>query len=155
MTAAISYSLFDGAQGPQTVACALSVINDLVQASRWKLPQFIEALTQRSLLTFLAHDNSEIIGYAIFSLVAPEAHLVNIALAPKYQQQGIGSSFFNYSLEALRQKEVSECWLEVRESNMPARNFYKKANFVEVQKRKDFYEEPKEDAWLMVAKLIS
>ena len=136
-----------------TVANTLNIINELSQASRWKLQQFTEALNQKSLLTFLAEEQSNIIGYAIFSVVPPEAHLVNIAVAPKYHKQGIGSSFFKFSLEALQQNHITECWLEVRQSNLRARDFYKKANFSDVQIRKDFYEEPREDACLMMAKL--
>ena len=138
-----------------SVAETLSVINELTRASRWKSPQFAEALKQSSLSTFVAKVQSEIIGYAIFSVVPPEAHLVNIAIAPTFQRQGVGISFLSFCLSILQQKAINECWLEVRESNLVARNFYKKANFSDVQIRKDFYDEPKEDAWLMMAKLES
>ena len=118
-----------------------------------QLSQFTEALKQSSLSTFIAKEQSEIIGYAIFSVVPPEAHLVNVAIAPKCQRQGVGSSFLPFCLSILQQKNISECWLEVRESNLAARNLYKKSNFSDVQIRKSFYEEPKEDACLMMVKL--
>lgn len=153
MKSEFRYSLFQRRGDFTTTVLALAEINNLTRASRWKPPQFSEALKHDSFLTFLAKNESEIIGYAIFSVVPPEAHLVNLAVSPKYQNQGVGRSFFEFSLSTLKQRQICECWLEVRSSNVLARNFYNKANFKEVQIRKDFYQEPQEDALLMMAML--
>jgi len=52
-------------------------------------------------------------------------------------------------MEEGRSRGVVEFFLEVRESNTPARGLYTKLGFEEIGLRKNYYEEPREHAVLM------
>jgi len=45
--------------------------------------------------------------------------------------------------------KIKTVWLEVRESNTEAQNFYRLNGFVQVQKRINFYIQPPENALVM------
>ena len=51
-----------------------------------------------------------------------------------------------YNLDKIKTKDI---FLEVRESNKVAINFYKKNNFKEISIRKNYYSEPTENAIIM------
>ena len=82
-------------------------------------------------------------------IVLPEADLLNIGVLPSFQKQGIGLQLLNCFFKECESKNVCSIWLEVRESNVNARDFYKRNCFIEIQKRPGFYSNPSEDAVLM------
>ena len=51
-------------------------------------------------------------------------------------------------MDKLKEKGIQTLWLEVRESN-PARFLYEKLGFSQVGRRRNFYENPREDAFIM------
>ena len=50
----------------------------------------------------------------------------------------------------LGERQIERIVLEVRVSNRPAIELYKKFGFVNVGTRKNFYQKPTEDAWIMI-----
>ncbi len=84
-------------------------------------------------------DDAEIRGYGIVSYAAEEAHILKLAVDPKYYRQGLGQKILEYLLRMAKLHGASEVYLEVRQSNTPAIQLYKKFNFVEVGLRKDYY----------------
>ena len=59
----------------------------------------------------------EIAGFAIYSPIKPEAHLLNIAVAEKFQKQGAGALLLNSIIEQCKVMSISDIYLEVRISN--------------------------------------
>jgi ribosomal-protein-alanine N-acetyltransferase len=89
--------------------------------------------------------------------VASEADVLNIGVLKSFQKQGIGQMLLKELLLEAERLKIPSIWLEVRESNLNAQTFYKRNEFIEIQKRKSFYSNPAEDAVLMrldVNKLI-
>lgn len=86
-------------------------------------------------------------------IVLPEADIMNIGVLPSFQKQGIGWRLLDSFFKECERKDVSNIWLEVRESNVQARDFYRRNRFIEVQKRPGFYSNPTEDAVLLKRKL--
>jgi ribosomal-protein-alanine N-acetyltransferase len=69
-----------------------------------------------------------------------------------FRKQGIAANLVTYILEKLKNK-VKTCYLEVRVSNLPAINLYKKFGFKICNLRKNYYLLPKEDALIMKLEL--
>jgi len=67
----------------------------------------------------------------------------------KYQKKGIGSLLLNEFLMNADKLKIKTVWLEVRESNTEAQNFYRLNGFVQVRKRINFYIQPLENALVM------
>jgi [ribosomal protein S18]-alanine N-acetyltransferase len=90
-----------------------------------------------------------ILGFAIASLLPPEAELETIAVAPESQRLGLGKRIFRALAAELKTAVVSEVVLEVRASNRPALAFYGTLGFVRTGLRPAYYADPIEDAVLM------
>ena len=98
---------------------------------------------------FIAKDGENVLGYVSFTKILDEIQIVNVATAPEHRKMGVGKSLISYLLDFAKENEVSKLFLEVRESNEPAINLYKRFGFYEVGISKNHYKEPTENAILM------
>jgi [ribosomal protein S18]-alanine N-acetyltransferase len=88
-------------------------------------------------------------GFAIASLLPPEAELETIAVAPEQQRRGVGRELLKSLAETLRPRGVRSLLLEVRASNEAALRLYQQAGFLTAGRRPGYYSDPSEDALLM------
>ena len=105
----------------------------------------------------LVYENDqEMLGYAVLSIAAGEAHILNICILPEKQHQGLGRDLLNYLMELAREKQVETMFLEVRFSNEPAKRLYDRVGFNELGIRKDYYpaKEGREDALVLAMNLL-
>ncbi|MDD4320917.1 MAG: ribosomal protein S18-alanine N-acetyltransferase [Acidaminococcaceae bacterium] len=93
--------------------------------------------------------NEQIIGYAGYWLVAGEAQVVRVAVASKFQGQGLGDLLVADMIERAMDEGALAMSLEVRESNKPARKVYEKNGFVESGIRPNYYQDDHENAVIM------
>ena len=123
----------------------------------WSEQSFREMLASSQAVFLVAEAASEgsspeamhCLGYAGAVFAGEQADVTNIAVRGENKQQGIGVILLQTLLEELQTREVREVFLEVRESNTPARALYQKAGFAPVGRRKQYYTDPDEDAILM------
>lgn len=107
-------------------------------------------------------DKEEIAGYSMSRIefgfsnfgfnLARKGHLISIAVLEEYRRMGIASALLKTTIERLKRKKVDELYLEVRVSNIPAINLYKKFGFVETNRIYSYYSDG-EDAYVMTVKL--
>jgi len=90
-----------------------------------------------------------VIGFAVASLLPPEAELETMAVARESQRRGVAGRLFRALVEELRAAEVSDLNLEVRASNGAAIGFYRAQGFAETGRRPRYYADPEEDAILL------
>ncbi len=143
---------FDLSKPRPELAETLYQINLATKATRWGMAEFESLYNKDTLDLNLVQINNQIAGFAVFSVAHPETYLVNLAVLPEVQRQGLGRILMEYSLERQQSKGFSECWLEVRDSNHKAQSFYSSLGFEFVAKRKDFYQQPAEDGQTWVKK---
>jgi ribosomal-protein-alanine N-acetyltransferase len=87
-----------------------------------------------------------VVGFlASRTLVEGEREILNLAVAPEFRRQGIA----RHLCEALIVEFFGTVFLEVRESNEPARNLYLSLGFHELGRRPGYYETPLEAAIVM------
>ncbi len=89
------------------------------------------------ILTF--EDDNLIKGFLLYSEIYDRIEINQIEVLTKYQQNHIASSLMEYLINITREKQLSNITLEVKENNYKAINLYHKYNFVEVAKRKGYY----------------
>ena len=92
-------------------------------------------------------------GFLILSTVLDEAEIIEVAVSENLRRCGLGSELMNEVFDWCQKNGISQIFLEVRESNFPARAYYKKFGFVEDGVRKNYYRDPVENAVLMSKKL--
>ncbi len=98
-----------------------------------------------------------VIGYAILSIAAGEAHILNLCVDPHFRSHGYGERLLDEILLKARAASVREIFLEVRPSNATALALYRKKGFHQVANRPAYYQAHKgrEDAAVLVKKLSS
>ena len=109
------------------------------------------AFTKESTENLIKEDNSFIYTYLIDEKVCGYLMVLDsidvyeilaIATIEEYRNNGIAQEL----LDKIKTKDI---FLEVRESNQMAINFYKKNKFKEISVRKNYYSEPNENAIIM------
>lgn len=89
-----------------------------------------------------------VVGYAILSVAAGEAHILNLCVDPSYRHLHYGENLLDEILRRARRAEVNEIFLEVRPSNAAALALYKKKGFHKITRRPAYYQakDGREDA---------
>lgn len=82
--------------------------------------------------------NNEIIGYLNYSIIYDKAELNYIYVSEKYRKKGIGEKMIQYLLSEC--ELCNNITLEVKKTNIPAINLYKKYGFIECAIRKNYYQ---------------
>lgn len=116
----------------------------------WSENAFEQALGNPNALIFAAVRGGEVVGFLNGSYVLDEAELLNIAVSEKSRKSGIAGMLVTAFEDELRKLGVKTVYLEVRESNTPARKLYEKHGFKQNGLRKNYYSSPAENAVLMV-----
>jgi len=92
-----------------------------------------------------------VLGYGGFWLVVDEAHVSTIATAPPWRGHGLGELLLLAMIEKGLGLGAHIVTLEVRISNIVAQNLYRKYGFIVVGRRKRYYRDNGEDAFIMTA----
>jgi [ribosomal protein S18]-alanine N-acetyltransferase len=91
-----------------------------------------------------------IVAYGAYRVVAGEMHVLNLAVAPEHRRLGLGSFLLARVLEQGSRHRAERVLLEVRRSNTAAQALYERFGFVTLAARRDYYQEPREDALVLV-----
>lgn len=115
----------------------------------WSEHTFRQALDSPDTAILLAEgEDGALLGYAVLYTVLDEGNLDNIAVAPECRRQGVADALLS-ALAGYAREHLERLMLEVRASNAPALALYRKHGFAEVGLRKNYYQNPREDAILM------
>lgn len=101
-------------------------------------------------MCFTATDDSGIVGYIVGTKIPPEGEIYRIAVREDKRQRGIGYRLLSFGLKSEIGSGVETVFLEVREKNIPARALYKSYGFSEIGIRKNYYQNPTDNAVIMV-----
>lgn len=123
-------------------------IENAVFDDAWSHQSFAELMSGDKCHFYLAEVDGVIAGYVGIMVVLDEFHLLNFAVLPEYQSQGIGGELMTEILLLAKKADVQGITLECRASNHRAISFYESIGFDLVGHRKGYYEN-KEDAAIM------
>lgn len=98
---------------------------------------------------FVYEASGEVKGYAVLRILGDEGELQRIAVSPDMRRQGIARKLMDAMTALSRRRCVTAIALEVRESNVGARNLYESYGFKQEAVRKGYYHNPVEDAVIM------
>ena len=123
-------------------------IDDVFEIDRLSVPipwskNSIEEEMNNMLANFIvAKEDAKIVGFAMCWYIMDECHIGNIAVHPDYRKKGIATSLLNELLKGCNEHGTKSILLEVRVSNIPAQELYKKLGFEELVIRKQYYKNP-------------
>ncbi len=139
---------------PADLDSVMEIAQSLKDAPHWTRAAFLAALDAEGTpprIAMAAADaqTGAALGFAMASLMAPEAELETIAVAVEGQRRGVGRRLFTALAGELSAAGVVDVLLEVRASNGSALAFYRSLGFVETGRRPHYYADPAEDAFLL------
>lgn len=99
----------------------------------------------------VAESGGSIVGYGIVAMGAGEAHVLNLCVAEGVRGRGIGRRMLQLLIERSVQAGMQDVFLEVRPTNPHAIALYQSVGFVEVGRRRGYYqaEVGREDALVL------
>ncbi len=125
-----------------------------VFSDAWTSTGIYETFCQNQAFVAVAECDGEITGYCIIYYVMDEGEIARIAVDEKVRRQGVGRGLLDFVCECCKIKNVYRLLLDVRESNESARRFYRQYGFTVDGVRKNFYDQPKENAVLMSKNIL-
>ena len=94
----------------------------------------------------VAEIEDRIVGFLVtHRLAVDELEILNLAVAPSNRRKGVAKALVSASLEHV----CGSVFLEVRESNLAARQLYESIGFKEVNRRPQYYSDSQEAAIVM------
>jgi len=137
---------------PADLDRVLAIAANLPTAPHWPRSAYQAALAPEAAprrTALVAEDAGFVEGFAVASLLPPQAELELIAVAAAAQRRGMASQLFLALAAELRAAQLAEIILEVRPSNQPALDFYRRMGLLVSGHRTRYYQNPEEDAILM------
>ena len=110
------------------------------EAAQWKVADYLEQDFR------VAVEGDSVVGFVVLrDVAADEREVLNLAVGLNFRRRGVARELLRSSLRGF----VGTVFLEVRESNTGALEFYKSHKFQEVSRRAKYYENPVETAIVM------
>jgi ribosomal-protein-alanine N-acetyltransferase len=127
------------------------------QAAQWPEADYVRLVADSRGTILVAELETmtppKVLGFAAFYRIIDEAELRNIAVDPAHLRQGVGRALVADGRKRLLEAGAKRIFLEVRPSNQAALKLYYSSGFGLHSRRKDYYHEPTEDAYVLAAEL--
>lgn len=107
----------------------------------WPVAVLEPVLSDAHHFAWLCRLEEQLVGYALFRGLAPEAELLRLAVAPERRRQGIARSLLIVGHAAVGALGVETVFLEVRETNAAARGLYESLGYGVVGRRLHYYKD--------------
>src|SRR6476646_5691248 len=153
---------------PADLPRLVEIASHSVTAAQWNQAEYLklfaadqpEAPTQvdpqidlkrkaQSRTALVVEQSGSVVGFIVGRQIADEWEIENIAVTGSARRCGLGSRLVGELLDLVRGHGGKAVFLEVRESNRAARSLYEKWAFLEVGRRKMYYQDPAEDALVL------
>jgi len=118
----------------------------------WTRIMFEREINSSTFFVLRQKETNTLSAYFGYWRILDELHIINLAVAPEYRGQGIGSLIVEHILDEAKKYGCKRVMLEVRSSNFIAQKLYFKFGFQTVGVRKRYYSDH-EDALLLEKKI--
>ena len=124
-------------------------ISDLSFSSPWSLLSMEKELINKNAIYIVVKLGSKVVAFGGMWIIFDEGHITNIAVHPDFRRNNFGDTVVENLIKIAKDKNIASLTLEVRSSNIAAINLYKKHNFSVEGIRKNYYQNPREDGYIM------
>ncbi|HEX7285778.1 MAG TPA: ribosomal protein S18-alanine N-acetyltransferase [Candidatus Angelobacter sp.] len=134
---------------PADLERLLEIAGHSATAARWSRQEYAKLFSpapELSRTLLVVEEDGLVAGFIVAHAVEREWEIENIAVSGPARRRGLGSHLLGEFLDVVRDQGGQAVFLEVRESNQAARKLYEKWAFSETGRRKDYYQDPPEDA---------
>ena len=134
----------------------LPAIGDIEQISfpaPWLKDSFLSEIYRKEAISKVAVFEGRVIGYLCANYQLHESFILKLAVHPDFRRQGVATILMHEAKRQLKQNGCVFMYLKVRESNLSAKKFYEQFGFKIETVRKKYYDNPDEDALLLMGRL--
>ena len=117
-------------------------------ADAWAEAAVASHLQSANCGALLAFCENKLCGYLLWQAIPPEFELLRVGVLPAFRANGIGQALLQALFAAMKQKNATKGFLEVRATNAGARKLYEKNGYTLCGERKNYYKNPTEHAAL-------
>jgi [ribosomal protein S18]-alanine N-acetyltransferase len=128
-------------------------IEEISFATPWSEKDFLNELYNKSALTEVAAFEDNIIGYICMNYHLHESQILNLAVHPDFRRRGVATILMDGTIRELKKRGCFFVHLKVRVSNTGAQKFYELLGFKVESTRKKYYDNPDEDALVLMRRL--
>ena len=121
-------------------------------ADGWNKKMLDDAFLTDRFMALGVSDENELVGVITCSTTLFDADIESVYVKKEFRKQGLASMLIGGLVKALNEKNIEKIFLEVRKSNLPAQNLYKKHGFDKIGERKAYYSDG-EDAVIMAKEM--
>ena len=135
----------------------LDVIDELEKSiftSPWPRSEYLYEIHENPYGNpYVLIEADEIVAYFDYWIIFDRAEIATIGVKKEYRHLGYGQKMMNYIVEQAELNGCENVTLEVRVSNDNAIKLNEKNGFININTRKNYYDDNHEDAYLMVKPL--
>ena len=129
---------------------AVLAIDEEVYSRPWS-PSFLrqQLASPGNRVNRVAEVDGRLVGHAGLMMVADQGHVTTLAVHPDVQGSGIGTCLMADLCRAAVERQLVTMTLEVRVSNLRARELYRRFGFIPAGAQSGYYSDTGEDALFM------
>ncbi|MBS5842062.1 MAG: ribosomal protein S18-alanine N-acetyltransferase [Clostridiales bacterium] len=123
---------------PELIPAAAAIESESFQ-DPWSEETLTEEIKNDTIRFLTAFYQEKIVGYCCAQIVCGEAELLRIAVRKEDRNAGVGRCILREIKRRLKEEAAKVLFLEVRETNHPAKQLYQTEGFQEIFIRKNYY----------------
>lgn len=116
--------------------------------SAWDLMTWERLFANRKLFVSMDVQQELLTGFAVAAQGADEGELLRIGVREQWRRKGVGGRLLENIIQTLGNSGIATLYLEVREDNQPAVEFYRQCGCEQTGRRNNYYSQPVGDALL-------
>ena len=124
-------------------------LNDCIEIDQkslkglWTKSQWVKELTdpKRICLGIIELETKKLLGICSAWLLIDELYITSIAVHPTHQRKGLGKFLLSDLIKRSSSLRTNQIHLEVKDTNEPAKAFYKSMGFKTIGNRSNFYKD--------------
>lgn len=128
-------------------------LNRRAELSEWQRKDYARAIVSDRFVFRVVESTADgdggVSGFALGAIVGEGIELLKLAVDPPKQRRGLGRMLLEEMLSTARKRGCKRCLLEVSADNAPAIGLYNEYRFSVIDRRRDYYSPPLQDALVM------
>lgn len=128
---------------------AVCVLEEEAFSMPWHRESFLEMINNKDACYLVGLAEETVVASCGLRNIVGDGEITNVVTTESMRGKGVGKQMLLKLMEEGVKMGVEAFTLEVRKSNAPAIHLYESLGFVTEGIRKNFYEEPQEDALIM------
>lgn len=104
----------------------------------WTRGNFVDSLKGGHGM-WVCREDGALVGYGVLMMTVDAVDLLNITVLPEHQRRGLGSALLGYLMDIARGHGAVRMLLEVRPSNTSGLALYRRFQFREIGRRREYY----------------